>query len=103
MAAQSADCHVGEVARSWAQLGRANLAGSHADLVETIITLEEQLATFTTSMDMLTADCNRLWEGCLENSFLAKKLFYVQFFSSSFYTIIPVLVILYELVPNNAN
>jgi hypothetical protein len=64
MAEESADGQAAELARSWAQLARVNLAGSHADLVETIITLEEQLSLFATSMDLITADCSRLWEGC---------------------------------------
>jgi hypothetical protein len=55
------DYKVEDLARNWAQLGRVNLAGSHADLVESIITLEEQLSTFAASMDMLGADCSKLW------------------------------------------
>jgi hypothetical protein len=60
--------NLAELAGSWAQLGRVNLAGGHADLVETVITLEEQLQTFFASMDVLTADVTSLRKGCPKNA-----------------------------------
>jgi hypothetical protein len=65
-----------ELAGSWAQLGRVNLAGGHADLVETVITLEEQLQTFFASMDVLTADVTSLRKGCPINSLLILTYLY---------------------------
>jgi hypothetical protein len=66
--AQLGRVNLAELAGSWAQLGRVNLACGHADLVETVITLEEQLQTFFASMDVLTADVTSLRKGCPRNA-----------------------------------
>ncbi len=66
--AQLGRMNLADLTGSWVQLGRVNLAGGHADLVETVITLEEQLQTFFASMDVLTADVTSLRKGCPINT-----------------------------------